>query len=226
MKNKHQRTRQDMSNPDSFIEEVTEEVRRDRLFQMMRRYGWIAVALVLILVGGAAYIEWQRASDRAAAEATGDAILAALDKDDAAARRTALAEIDAQGARGAVISLLAVGESDGATDQAAAQLQALADDDEVPQIYRDMAVMKLVLLSDHQIAPADRMAMLEPLTAPGRAFRLLALEQIALAHVALGEADQAIAIANDVMVDGQVTQDLRRRLSQLIVALGGTLDDA
>ena len=32
-----------MSNPDSFIDEVTEEVRRDRLFAVFRKYGWIGV---------------------------------------------------------------------------------------------------------------------------------------------------------------------------------------
>jgi hypothetical protein len=32
-----------MSDTDSFIDEVTEEVRRDRMFFMLKRYGWIAV---------------------------------------------------------------------------------------------------------------------------------------------------------------------------------------
>ena len=39
-----------MSNPESFIEEVTEEVRRDRLFAAFRKYGWIGVLLVLLTV--------------------------------------------------------------------------------------------------------------------------------------------------------------------------------
>ena len=34
---------------DRFIDEVTEDLRRDRLFLMMRRYGWIAVLLVFVL---------------------------------------------------------------------------------------------------------------------------------------------------------------------------------
>ena len=38
-----------MSDTDSFIDEVTEEVKRDRLFAMMKRYGWIAVVIVLLL---------------------------------------------------------------------------------------------------------------------------------------------------------------------------------
>ena len=36
-----------VSNPESFIDEVNEEVRRDRLYQNIRRYGWIAVVVVL-----------------------------------------------------------------------------------------------------------------------------------------------------------------------------------
>ena len=48
-----------VSNPDSFIDEVTEEVRRDKLFAFFRRYGWIGVVLALLIVGGAAYSEWQ-----------------------------------------------------------------------------------------------------------------------------------------------------------------------
>ena len=67
-----------MSNTDSFIEEVTEEVRRDRLYALMRRYGWIAVLAILLLVGGAAWNEWRKAQAQARAAAFGDAILAAL----------------------------------------------------------------------------------------------------------------------------------------------------
>ena len=62
-----------MSNQDSFITEVSEEVRKDKLYALMRRYGWIAIALVVLVVGGASVFEWQKAKARAAAEATGDA---------------------------------------------------------------------------------------------------------------------------------------------------------
>ena len=42
-----------MSDSDSFIDEVTEEVRRDRLFGYFRRYGWIAAVVIVVVVGGA-----------------------------------------------------------------------------------------------------------------------------------------------------------------------------
>ena len=38
-----------MSDTDSFIDEVSEEVRRDKLFGYIRKYGWIAITSVLLL---------------------------------------------------------------------------------------------------------------------------------------------------------------------------------
>ena len=49
-----------MSDTDSFIDEVNEEVRRDRFYFMLKRYGWIAVLAVILLVGGAAWNAVQR----------------------------------------------------------------------------------------------------------------------------------------------------------------------
>jgi hypothetical protein len=77
-----------VSNPDSFIDEVTEEVRRDRLFAAFRRYGWIAVLAVLGIVGGAAWNEWQKAQAVERAQAFGDALLASLEATTPEARRS------------------------------------------------------------------------------------------------------------------------------------------
>mgnify|MGYP002067949300 CR=1 FL=1 len=38
-----------MSNQDSFIDEVTEEVRRDKLYALYKKYGWIAALAVVVL---------------------------------------------------------------------------------------------------------------------------------------------------------------------------------
>ena len=79
-----------MSNPDSFIEEVTEEVRRDRLFGLFRKYGWIGVLLVAGIVGGAAWNEWSKAREAARSQAFGDALIDALDQGTPEERRAAL----------------------------------------------------------------------------------------------------------------------------------------
>ena len=84
-----------MSDTDSFIEEVTEEVRRDRLFALLRRYGWIAGLAVLAIVGGAAWNEWQSAQATKQAQALGDGVIAALEAPEASTRADALASVDA-----------------------------------------------------------------------------------------------------------------------------------
>lgn len=214
-----------MANEDSFINEVSEEVRRERLFGYMRRYGWIAVLAIVVLVGGAAANEWRKASARAQAEALGDGILQALEGTDAAARAEALGALEVEGTGAAVISMIrAAQEAEaGDRDAAVAQVAAIADDPAIDGLYRDLAVLKLVQLQSADLAPADRRARLEPLTAPGAPYRPLALELIALAHVDEGETDAALTVLNDILADGETPQGLRRRASQMIVALGGTL---
>ena len=71
-----------MSDSESFINEVTEEVRREKLFGYLRRYGWIGVAAVLLLVGGAAWNEYRNAQERDAAQAIGDALTTVLNGSD------------------------------------------------------------------------------------------------------------------------------------------------
>lgn len=62
---------------DSFIDEVTDDLRRDRLFRAFRRFGWIAILAILLLVGFAVWREYSRDRDEKAAQAWGDAVLAA-----------------------------------------------------------------------------------------------------------------------------------------------------
>ena len=110
-----------MSDTDSFIDEVNEEVRRDRMFNLFRRYGWIAVAAVLLLVGGAAWNELRASQERAQSEAMGDAIVAALNLETASARAAALQEIEVTQAS-AIVQLLSAAQlaSDDRGDEAVA----------------------------------------------------------------------------------------------------------
>lgn len=208
-----------MSNPENFIDEVTEEVRRDKLFAMMRKYGWIAVALVVLLVGGAAYNEWSKTRAQAAAEALGDAILAAEELEDTAARNAALANIPTEGDATAILGLL---QADGAVDTDA--LSAVADNADLPKVYRDLAALKLVMEMGAELSVADAEARLGPLLMPGAAFRVLAEEQMALVELAQGDEAAAISRLQSLLQDEEATRALRRRASQLIVALGGALD--
>lgn len=215
-----------MSNPDSFIEEVTEEVRRDRLFAMFRKYGWVGALVVAGIVGGAAWNEWQKAQSIARAEAFGDGMLDALDIGGADERRAAMAAVAADGSQTAIRALMVA--SDPAEDKAAAlaALEALIADASQPEIYRDMAQLRRVMVAGADLPLADRRAALEGISGPGRAFRPLAAEQLAYLLIEEGRTDEAIAALSALLQDQEATQGLRGRAAQVITALGGTLPEA
>lgn len=213
-----------MSDTDSFIDEVTDEVRRDALYGYIRRYGWIAVTAVVVLVGGAAYNEYSKAQATSAAQAAGDGILAAMGEDDAAARAQALAGIPADGSAVAVTALLTAAAQQDADNVAGAltTLQGLAINADVPEIYRDLAAFKAAMLPNDDLTA--RQSALETLAQPGMPFALLAREQLGLMQVEAGETDAAIETMRAIAEDAGVTRGLRERAQTLIVALGGTVE--
>lgn len=214
-----------MSNPDSFIEEVTEEVRRDRLFGLFRKYGWIGLVVILALVGGTAWTEWTKARDAARAQAFGDALIDALDHGTPEERREALAAVPATGEQVAILNLIL--GSDPAEDKAAtlAALETVAADAALSPAYRDLAVLRRVLVGGTDLALADRRAALEGIAAPGRPYRTLAAEQLAYILIEEGKPDAAIAALTALLQDQEASAALRARAGQVITALGGTLPE-
>lgn len=209
-----------MSNPDSFIEEVTEEVRRERLFKMFRRYGWIGITAVILIVAGAAWNEWNKAQKAAKAQALGDSIIAASNTGDVDALQAIAAEGQAAALTKFLASTISLGEED--TAGAGAALQSIADDTALPDVFRDLAVIKRVLIETESLSPSQRRDLLMPLSQPGAPYRAIALEQLALIEIEEGQTAQAIESLNVLLNLEETTEGLRQRAAQLIVALGGT----
>lgn len=207
-----------MSETDSFIDEVNEEVARDRLFGYMRRYGWIAALAVVVLVGGTAYNEYRKSQNAAAAQAQGEVILAALAVEDAGERAELLAAAD-----GVAAAFLAAAADQEAGDHtgAAAKLDAIIADADVADRLRELARLKRAMVQD-DLPAADREAMLLALAAPGADYAAIAGELLALHK--LGNGDQAGALAQLQMMiqDAEIQPGQQQRLIELIVAMGET----
>ncbi|SUZ31170.1 hypothetical protein ROE7235_00906 [Roseibaca ekhonensis] len=210
-----------MSNPESFIDEVSEELRRDRAVYYLRKYGWIALLVVALIVGGTAWNEWRKASAQASAEAFGEAVLGALENNDTDARIAALSEIEATGAQQGVLQLLRAGELL-ETDRAAAldAFQAAAEDTSLPDAYRQLAALKRVMAGEGALPLSERQTVIAGLAQPGQPFRPLALEQSALLALEAGETERAIEILQDLLAQSDVSQALRQRVTQLLTGLG------
>ncbi|WP_299628244.1 hypothetical protein [uncultured Tateyamaria sp.] len=214
-----------MSNTDSFIEEVTEEVRRDRLYGYLKRYGWIAGLVIVLIVGAAAFNEYRNAQADAAAQALGDAMLAGLSEDDEAARAAALSTVEAGTAEGAaILAFLTAGVQADAeeTAQAVETLNTVSNNADIPLIYRQVATFKALTLQADTLDIDARRAGFEALAVPGVSLRVVAEEQLALIDIESGNVDGAIERFRAILEDAEATTGLQRRALQAIVALGGS----
>lgn len=214
-----------MSDTDSFIDEVSEEVRRDQLYGYFRKYGWIAVTAVVLIVGGASYNEYRKAQISSAAQATGDALLNALNENESEARVSALEGATLEVSEAEVIRQFLLSSEQvtaGDNAKAAATLDAFLNTaPETSQIYKDIAELKALMLAGDSLVLDERRSRLEALAQPGGSLSLIASEQIALLDVEAGNAEAAIERLQAIILDAEATAGLRQRASQLIVALGG-----
>jgi hypothetical protein len=180
------------------------------------------VVLVLLIVGGAAWNEWRKAQAQASAQAFGDNILAALSEPERTARASALAEIDAPNTEAAsVVDLLTAAERAEADPAAAAtRLLEIADRPETAEGDRQSATLKAVTLPGSGLGTDTRRQRLEGLTGAGGIVRLLAEEQLAMIALETGDRSAALERLTAISADAEATAGLRRRATQVIVALG------
>lgn len=216
-----------MSDSDSFIEEVTEEVRRDRMYGYLRRYGWIGALVVVLIVGGAAFSEYRKAQTRAEAEGLGDAVLEAMAKSTPAERQAGLVDLTSEtpGTQ-AVLDMLAASEAQAAgdTDLAVARLQSASINTDAPKIYRQIAAFKILVLQADTMDPATRRQQLEAIAQPGQPLSFLAQEQLAFADIAVGDNEGAIDRLQSIIQAAGVSADLQQRALQVMVSLGASPD--
>lgn len=210
-----------LSNPESFIQEVTEEVRRDRVYSVFRKYGWIGGVLILGIVGGTAFVEWQKSHSAGRAEGFGDALIEALDTGTPEARRAALEGVAADGEQLVLRDMIIA--SDPEEDRAAtlAALERVLANPAATPVWRDLAVLRKVMVLGAELPLAERRGLLEEIATAGRPYRAMAMEQLAYLLVEEGRTDEAITALNALTTTEQATMGLRTRAGQMVTALGG-----
>ncbi|MCG6857028.1 MAG: tetratricopeptide repeat protein [Salaquimonas sp.] len=213
---------------DSFIREVDEELRQDRMKGLWDRYGWLLIAAaVLVVVATAAWRGWQYYSERRAA-AAGDAFINAVElagkgqHDEAVAALEKL-EKNGHGAYPTLARLRLAGELEGAGKkaEALAAYDAVADDDSVDEAFRSLARLRAGLIAV-DIEPYDKVkARLEPLAAAGGYYRHLAREGLGLAAWKAGANEDALKWFQEIADDADSSPGVRSRAALMLNLLAG-----
>ena len=212
-----------MSDTDSFLQEVSEELRRDKLYRNIRKYGWVAILLVILIVGAATYREYLKSQAETEAELFGTSIIDALNEKNEADRILKLQKINPPGENAkAIVAMLLSAEATG-NESATFKMSTLSNVTNSLSIdtqYRDLLNFKILLGSSEIMGLDERMKSFEGLSKPGNPFRLLAEEQMALIELELGNNDNAIEIISQILLDAELTAGLRNRATQMLIALG------
>lgn len=212
---------------DGFIREVDEELQRDRMASLWKRFGPLIIGLVSLAVlataGKVAWDAWQvRQLERqgtAFAEAE-----AALERDDPSAAAAAFDSlaIAQNGDSSAIARLrevearLAAGESDAAL----ALLTEVAGDPAIDPILRNFAAIAAAQRTIGSEQP-ERVRELV-LSQPGSdwTFNHSARELTALAALQAGNKSEATELLRALQADTLTPVDLRRRVDEVLISIG------
>lgn len=212
---------------DELFREVDEEVKRDRLQALWKRYGRYAVgaaaAIFLAVAGTILFLDWQEKrqfqfSDRFAAAnalAADGQIEAAADQylslaDDAGAGYGVLSRL-----RRAML-LVELGDTGAAT----AIYDEIARDGRISREYRDLAVVISAMHGLDDSDPGVLTERLKPLTEDDNPWRYSALELIGLLAIRTGDTTTSREVFQGLTEDAGAPPGIRARAAELLATLG------
>ena len=221
-----------MSDSNIFIE-VDEDLRRDRVETLWKRYGSYAIAgaigIVLAVAGSVGWRHYQetRSADEATQylSALGNAMQTTgnMAEDKAAADRLTAFAAKASDGYKTVARLQAAGlkARSGDREQAIALYNAIASDSVVPVPYREFAIIAAVML---QVDTGDAKVLLgqiRPIAEGGGAWRFSALELSGVLAQRIGDKDMAKAMFTRIADDAEAPQTIRARATEMLAILKG-----
>ena len=159
---------------DTFLKEVDENLRRDRMTDFFKSYGkWVALGVVLFLAAVGGWIYWQEQRQREASEQSEQ--LHSLLTDLAAGRnQTVPQRVDQLESShsdvvraSAMLTDAAVALEQNNRSAAIAKYRELAGDKDIAEPFRDVATVRLTALEFDTIKPEEVVTRLQPMAKAG-----------------------------------------------------------
>jgi hypothetical protein len=212
---------------ETFLREVDENLRRDRLRDFFKQNGaWLVAGLILFLAacGGIIWYQQHRVQ-RAQAHVeqlaqiykdigTGNTSKVPQQLDD-------LSNADSKAVRASALftrAALAIQQND--LKLATATYKKIADDSSLPEPYRNAALVRQTAMEFDQLQPQQVVARLEPLTKAGNPWFGSAGEMTALALIKQGRSKEAGQLFAAIAKDKSVPDSIRDRAIQISGSLG------
>ena len=216
-----------MANPESFLEEVAEEVRRERLFKFFKKNGWIIAFVVLVALCASIAYEWRKNSEISRAKSNGDLLTLALEKSQKGNLEELLGLLsDNSPYLRPSSDLMAVTKlyyaellynTDNDSSASMSVLKEIFSNESISTTLRQLAKIKyLLLLSGDNKLKQD---LIDELSSPGNHYRFLAQEHKVQTYLASGMSDEANRQIDILLNDLEVSEQQKRRLMDLKLAI-------
>lgn len=206
--------------------EVDEDLRRDNLEKIWKKYGKVFIAFFAAIVLAVGGIQAWRAYDQDRREGLSDRFATALATARGGDPAGAIAELDDFGAPGdggyaglAALERARLMAKSGDSDGAIAIWDSIAANSALGPGFRDIAVLISVLHRIDSGDPAALQARLEPLAGEAMAFRGSAWELMAVLALRGGDKAGAIKLYTKISDDREIPSGLRARAAQMLAAL-------
>lgn len=211
----------------SFYREVDDELRKAQVGSFWSRYGKALIAgLVVLALAIGAYLFWQHRQAKEA-ERQGELLdsaltdLSANNMKAAAPKLVQLAASESPGYR--ATALLAQADAALGADNVAAAValfRRVAADSDLPQPYRDLALVRQTATEFDTLAPALVIERLRPLAKPGNPWFGSAGEMTGVAYLKQQKPAQAAPLFAAIAKDEGVPESIRSRVVQMAGTLG------
>lgn len=218
---------------EAFLREVDEELRRDQLANLWRRYGrWMLIAIGAFLIALAGYLYWAE-KRKEAIDQQSDRLSRAVQFLDEGETDKGLKELQALSGEGSdgIKALARLAEASqfvraDEKEKAISAYEAIAADKSLAEPFRELASFRAVQLQYDSLKPEQVIEKLKPLAQDGTPWFGPAGELLAVAYLDSGQPQLARALFEAIAGSEQVPPSLRARASQMISMLPPTEAEA
>ncbi len=212
---------------ETFYREVDEELRREQLKTTWERFGkWIIAGAILFLAAIAGFLYWQN-HQREQAGKRGEELSAVFEGIQSGKMKGAEPKLDAVAKEGgpgykaaAILTKADLAIAQNNLPAAAAAFKSVAENDDLPQPYRELALIRQTAVEYDTLQPAVVVQRLQPLAVAGNPWFGSAGEMVALAYLKQQKNAEAARIFAAMAKDENIPASIRSRSVQMAGALG------
>lgn len=209
-----------------FIKEVEQEIRADRYEELWKKYGkWLIAALVLVVLGTAAFVAWRNYRYEQNANQGAELIgaLNLLDRGDSTGAAAALSHLGKNGTPSyAALAELHEAQAQyalGKTSQALGIYSSIAENKNYEPIFRDLAILLSGYIWIGLENPELLQTRLQPIMAKENPWRFGAMELIALSQMNAKNYAKAREILTPLSQDDAAPTGIKKRAGELLSTL-------